>query len=324
MSLISLRFPLSLGGGGKGKRQLLGARSFTMEENSTTNLTLNNTLYGSMDWEEYITSQCLSIPYTLIAFAGVCLGISLCGLAGNGVVMWFLGFHTKQSPFTVYILNLAVADFSLLAMAGFIFLLSITITLGLFSVPESFCHQLGLWRVTAGLKVTVPLAFTATVSSLTAPSAVTALFRFPVLLCALLWLLSFLLTVSLNFCPLALMALVLSCLSSVLTLTCSALALLARLLCCSWKQPPGKLWALLLLPVVSFPFSTADFGYWLLPRVFDFSVVALSTSVLCAKEFSPSVSVAFQRAFVVVSEPGNRDNTVEPSETHQSHHEIEL
>ncbi|NXQ23253.1 MRGRD protein, partial [Peucedramus taeniatus] len=40
----------------------------------------------------------------------------LCGLAGNGVVMCFLGFHTKQSPFTVYILNLAVADFSLLLL----------------------------------------------------------------------------------------------------------------------------------------------------------------------------------------------------------------
>ncbi|XP_005531846.1 PREDICTED: mas-related G-protein coupled receptor member H-like [Pseudopodoces humilis] len=87
-----------------------------MEENSTTNLTMNYTLNGSLDWEEFVTSECSSIPYTLIAFAGVCLGISLCGLAGNGVVMWFVGFHIKQSPFTVYILNLAVADFSLLLL----------------------------------------------------------------------------------------------------------------------------------------------------------------------------------------------------------------
>lgn len=70
---------------------------------------------------------------------------------------------------------------------------------------------------------------------------------FPVLLCALLWLLSSLLPATLHCCPLVPTALVLSCLFSVLTLSCSALALLARLLCCSWKQLPGKLCALLLL-----------------------------------------------------------------------------
>ncbi|NWT54184.1 MRGRD protein, partial [Erythrocercus mccallii] len=99
-------------------------------ENSTTNFTMNDTLYGSLDWEEFITDQCSSIPYSLIAFAGVCLGISLCGLAGNGVVMWFLGFHTKQSPFTVYILNLAVADFSLLLL--FLLLMLAFLTLAAF------------------------------------------------------------------------------------------------------------------------------------------------------------------------------------------------
>ncbi|XP_009989831.1 PREDICTED: mas-related G-protein coupled receptor member B2-like, partial [Tauraco erythrolophus] len=47
---------------------------------------------------------------------GVCIGISLCGLVGNGIVMWFLGFHMKQNPFTIYILHLAEADFSLLLL----------------------------------------------------------------------------------------------------------------------------------------------------------------------------------------------------------------
>ncbi|NXO61992.1 MRGRH protein, partial [Phainopepla nitens] len=114
-------------------------------ENSTTNFTnftVNDTLYGSLDWEEFITSECSSIPYPLIAFAGVCLGISLCGLAGNGVVMWFLGFHTKQSPFTVYILNLAVADFSLL----FLFLLLILAFLTLAAFCTSLFHLAPLYR----------------------------------------------------------------------------------------------------------------------------------------------------------------------------------
>ncbi|XP_020826385.1 mas-related G-protein coupled receptor member H-like [Phascolarctos cinereus] len=38
----------------------------------------------------------------------------LCGLLGNGVVFWFLSFHIKRSHFTIYILNLTVADFSFL------------------------------------------------------------------------------------------------------------------------------------------------------------------------------------------------------------------
>ncbi|NXS88669.1 MAS protein, partial [Erpornis zantholeuca] len=96
-------------------------------ENNTTSFTLNDISNGFLDLEEHLQAQCLSFPSTLIAFAGVCLGISLCGLAGNGVVMWFLGFHTKQSPFTVYVLNLAVADFSLLLLFFLLILAFLTL-----------------------------------------------------------------------------------------------------------------------------------------------------------------------------------------------------
>ncbi|XP_078247796.1 mas-related G-protein coupled receptor member H-like [Pogona vitticeps] len=45
--------------------------------------------------------------------------INLAGFVGNGTVIWLLGFHTKRNPFTIYILNLSVADFSILtALAG--------------------------------------------------------------------------------------------------------------------------------------------------------------------------------------------------------------
>ncbi|XP_049746044.1 LOW QUALITY PROTEIN: mas-related G-protein coupled receptor member X2 [Elephas maximus indicus] len=37
--------------------------------------------------------------------------IALGGLAGNMVVLWFLGFYMKKNAFSVYILNLAGADF---------------------------------------------------------------------------------------------------------------------------------------------------------------------------------------------------------------------
>ncbi|XP_052570126.1 mas-related G-protein coupled receptor member X2-like [Peromyscus californicus insignis] len=37
--------------------------------------------------------------------------IALVGLVGNAIVLWFLGFHMHRNAFSVYILNLAGADF---------------------------------------------------------------------------------------------------------------------------------------------------------------------------------------------------------------------
>ncbi|NXL38790.1 MRGRD protein, partial [Glaucidium brasilianum] len=85
-------------------------------ETSTTDPSLINMTSGYVDYWEIIRNECLKQPYGLIVFTGVSVGISLCGLVGNGIVMWFLGFHMKQNPFTVYFLNLAVADFCLLLL----------------------------------------------------------------------------------------------------------------------------------------------------------------------------------------------------------------
>ncbi|XP_069083964.1 proto-oncogene Mas-like [Pleurodeles waltl] len=40
--------------------------------------------------------------------------VSFLGCIENGLVIWLLGFHIKRNPFSVYILNLAIADFSFL------------------------------------------------------------------------------------------------------------------------------------------------------------------------------------------------------------------
>nr|XP_021482954.1 mas-related G-protein coupled receptor member X2-like [Meriones unguiculatus] len=45
---------------------------------------------------------------TMIFLSLVC---SLFGLVGNAVVLWLLGFHVRKNVFSVYILNLAAADF---------------------------------------------------------------------------------------------------------------------------------------------------------------------------------------------------------------------
>ncbi|XP_015487099.2 mas-related G-protein coupled receptor member H-like [Parus major] len=54
------------------------------------------------------------INVTDVAMDGVTLFICLYGLAGNGAVLWLLGFHIRRNLITVYILNLAVADFTFL------------------------------------------------------------------------------------------------------------------------------------------------------------------------------------------------------------------
>ncbi|XP_075611557.1 proto-oncogene Mas-like [Balearica regulorum gibbericeps] len=276
------------------------------------------------NWADCEAAHLSTVPVTLL--------ICLCGLVGNGAVLWFLSSHVRRNPITVYVLSLAVTNFT--------FLLSIAIAIVIFYSSGSFCHRLGSQGVTAVLNITILFTFTASVFLLTAFSAMMSLsilllarcrchrsWRLPVLVCALLWALSFLLTMILYFCPAVLIVFVLTYLLCVLTLIFSGLSLLAGVLCCSWQHPPRKLCVVVLLSVFCFPFFTADFGYWLLLRLFDFSVFVFDTSLpfacvnssinpviyflagSCADKFTLSVRVAFQRAFEDITEPQNRSET---------------
>ncbi|NXL38789.1 MRGRD protein, partial [Glaucidium brasilianum] len=83
-------------------------------ETSTTNVSLSYMTSGDADSQALNQSQCITQHHSMLIISGVCTGICICGLVGNVVVVWFLGFQMKKSPFTVYVLNLAIADFSLL------------------------------------------------------------------------------------------------------------------------------------------------------------------------------------------------------------------
>ncbi|NXN29999.1 MAS protein, partial [Nycticryphes semicollaris] len=83
-------------------------------ETNTTNLLLNSTDFGYEDSQDDTQDHCILLNFSVFVVAGVFIFISLCGLVGNMVVVWFLSFHMKRNPFTVYVLNLAIADFSLL------------------------------------------------------------------------------------------------------------------------------------------------------------------------------------------------------------------
>ncbi|XP_069098137.1 proto-oncogene Mas-like [Pleurodeles waltl] len=50
----------------------------------------------------------------------MCLLVCIFGLAGNGAVVFFLGFRIKKNKFTIYILNLALADFIFLLFTSFV------------------------------------------------------------------------------------------------------------------------------------------------------------------------------------------------------------
>ncbi|XP_075857499.1 mas-related G-protein coupled receptor member X3-like [Microcebus murinus] len=58
-------------------------------------------------------NRTFSCPCNLAALTFTCLAgiVVLVGLAGNSVVLWLLGFRMRRNAFSVYILNLAVADF---------------------------------------------------------------------------------------------------------------------------------------------------------------------------------------------------------------------
>ncbi|NWU60076.1 MRGRF protein, partial [Dromas ardeola] len=97
-------------------------------ETNTTDLCLSYMTSGYVDYGENNEYKCSRLPYGLMVFAVVCMGTSLCELVWNGTVMCFLGFHMKKSPFTLYSLNLAVADFSLLLLFFLLLLAILSLT----------------------------------------------------------------------------------------------------------------------------------------------------------------------------------------------------
>ncbi|MEE6525935.1 hypothetical protein FKM82_026255 [Ascaphus truei] len=62
-----------------------------------------------------------------------CFAVILClfGMVGNGIVFWMLGFRMKMNKYTVYILNLAVADFICLIFVSIIMVLMVNQILNL-------------------------------------------------------------------------------------------------------------------------------------------------------------------------------------------------
>ncbi|XP_048364521.1 proto-oncogene Mas-like [Sphaerodactylus townsendi] len=63
-------------------------------------------------------SQKIQEPFIPIFIVfSILLFLTCIGIVGNGTVVWLLAFHMKRTPFTTYILNLAIADIGVLILS---------------------------------------------------------------------------------------------------------------------------------------------------------------------------------------------------------------
>nr|XP_056710628.1 proto-oncogene Mas-like [Euleptes europaea] len=139
-------------------------------------------LFNNTEWEqkiyEYVEQR--------IFFVFVIL-VSAFGFLGNGFVIWLLGFRIKRNSFTIYILNLAVADMGVLVSMSIFFAVGHTFS-------TSLCEEFIIFTYSTG-------QFLLTVISI--DRCVCVLFPFwhqvhrppylSLVVCAVIWALSFLL-----------------------------------------------------------------------------------------------------------------------------------
>ncbi|XP_028373052.1 mas-related G-protein coupled receptor member X2-like [Phyllostomus discolor] len=205
---------------------------------------------------------------------------ALVGLAGNATVLWLLGFRMRRNVFSIYILNLATADFTLLFCC---ILHALETLIRLFcpisiSFPEFFV-TVSVFAYIAGLSF---LSAISTERCLSITWPIWYRCRRPrqmsAVMCALLWTMSLMLSILegnycgfLNrnlhhfWCP-ALDFITVSWLMLLFVLLSgSSLVLLTRLLCGSQRVQPTRLYVTVGLTVLVFLCCGLPFGiHWFL------------------------------------------------------------
>lgn len=127
--------------------------------------------------------------------------LCLCGLVGNGLVLWFFGFSIKRNPFSIYFLHLASADAGYLFSKAVFSILNTGGFLGAFAdYIRSVCRVLGLCMFLTGVSL-LPAVSTERCASVIFPSWYWRRRpkRLSAVVCALLWVLSLLVTCLHNY-----------------------------------------------------------------------------------------------------------------------------
>ncbi|XP_050753246.1 mas-related G-protein coupled receptor member H-like [Gymnogyps californianus] len=237
------------------------------------------------------------IEVTDVAVDTVTLLICLCGLVGNGAVLWLLGFHIRRNPITAYILNLAVADFtfllfmvtsSLLYMMENIFcstVVSLTYLRSLFLL-SLFSYNMGLYLLTAisierCVSILYPLWYRCH-----RPQHLSAV------VCALLWALSVAVIAAVTslcllheheHCQIALISMyVLNFLFFAPPMVISNVILFIKVLCGSKQRQPKRLYIVIFLTVLFFLIFGVPLSIWNFLQQFNSTLVPSQVFLLLA------------------------------------------
>ncbi|CAK6449264.1 unnamed protein product [Pipistrellus nathusii] len=234
-----------------------------------TNLT---TTYGSLQavhqhYTEFIILQILTVIVALV------------GLAGNAVVIWLLGFRMRRNAFTVYILNLAGADFLFLCYRftrSLVLLFDFGFVIGIIS---RFLLPVSIFAYISGL------SFLSAISTERCMSVLWPIWyrchrptHMSSIMCALLWALSLLMSmlegnycgsqssnVCLVWCQVLDFITVAWLILLFVLLSGSSLALMTRLLCGSQRVLPTRLYMTIMITVLVFLLCGLPFGFhWFL------------------------------------------------------------
>uniref|UniRef100_A0A8C0FV59 G-protein coupled receptors family 1 profile domain-containing protein n=1 Tax=Bubo bubo TaxID=30461 RepID=A0A8C0FV59_BUBBB len=269
-----------------------------MEETNTTDISLIYMASEYADSQAVNQSHCVTQNHSMLIISGVCIGICMCGLVGNVVVVWFLGFQMKKSPFTVYVLNLAIADFSLL-----LFLL---VKLTLHFISAVYCIFSIQYRLTNYILMDLFLFwYFASMYLLTAMSLERCLsVLFPIwyrihrpqhlsaVVCALLWALSIAVIAAVTslclsqehqHCQIALISMYgLNFLIFAPPMVISSTIVFIKAQCGSQQHQPKRLYIVIFLSVLFFLLFALPLSIWNFLQQFGHSVVSSQVVFLLA------------------------------------------
>ncbi|XP_061855937.1 mas-related G-protein coupled receptor member H-like [Colius striatus] len=263
-----------------------------------------------------------------VATDAVTLLVCLCGLLGNGAVLWLLGLRIRRNPITVYILNLAVADFTFLlfmvpsALLYMVESISCSLLVPLkylrsLFLLSLFSYNMGLYLLTA---ISIERCVSVLCSSRRRPQRLSAA------LCVLLWALSIAVIAAVTslclwheheHCQVALISMyVLNFLIFAPAMVISSTILFIKVQCGPQQLQPKRLYIIIFLTVLFFllfalPLSIwnflQQFSYTLVPSQVVFLLACINSSInpfiyflvgSCRRRCSPvSLQDAFRRVF---------------------------